>query len=91
MDPLGLSKLPAEFQPVISGLMDRIDALEAQSAKDTQAVADKLIAALTPMVKEAVDSVNTLTVTVATSVDEALGLLRRGVVAKVEWGPEPGK
>ena len=91
MSLTGVTEAAATIPADIKLLMDRVDVLEAQSAKDTQAVADKLIAALTPMVKEAVDSVNTLTVTVATSVDEALGLLRRGVVAKVEWGPEPGK
>lgn len=71
-------------------LIARVAALEAQSAKDVNAIADKVIAALTPLVKEGVDAVNTLTITSSNAVDQALRLLRRvnGAAITVTLGPE---
>lgn len=48
-----VSKLPAEMQPIIMAVMDRVAALEAQSAKDANAIADKLIAAILPEIQGA--------------------------------------
>jgi allophanate hydrolase subunit 1 len=90
MDILGLEKLPAEAQPIIKQLLDRVDALEAQSAKDISAIADKVIAGLGPKVDEVVTAVNTITLTVNASVVEITALARRidGAKLKFELGPE---
>lgn len=88
MDPIGLkaavAALPAEIQPVLGALMDRIDALETQSAKDTQAIADKVLAALIPQLQAITQSVNAVA-------DQALGVVRRidGFTITMKLGPEP--
>ena len=80
--------LPAD----IKALMDRVDALEAQSAKDVQAIADKVLAELKPMIQSMVDAVNTLTVTGGAAVQETMTTVRRldGMTVIVKLGPEPG-
>lgn len=88
MDPLGIQKAmaaaPAELQPLIQYLMDRTDALEAQAAKDTEAIADKVIAAVVPLGQAMVQTVNNVA-------DEAMTLIRRfdGASMTVKLGPEP--
>ena len=65
-DPLGLQAalkaLPAETQsalmPLLSAIFDRMDALESQTAKDTQAIADKVIAALVPQLQAVTQTAN---------------------------------
>ena len=73
---------------VVSGLMDRIAALEAQSAKDTNAIADKLIAAVLPVIQAAGASVDTMTLTVNASATEFLRLAKRIDGAKLVLGPD---
>ena len=100
-DLLGLSKLPDEVKPIVQALMDRVDALElklagdvqaleAKTALDVQAIADKVIAGLSPLVTQAVDAVNTVTLTVNASVVEITALARRidGAKLTVTLGPE---
>lgn len=88
MDPLGIQKamaaVPAEVQPLIQYLMDRTDQLEAQTAKDTRAIADKVIAALVPQVQAMTQTVNAVA-------DQAMTLIRRldGATVTVKLGPEP--
>ncbi len=94
MDILGLKQvaatLPVEMQAFATGLIDNISQLETKTAGDIQAIADKVIAGLQPMVKEAVDAVNTLTLTANASVVEITGLARRidGAQMKFTLGPE---
>lgn len=85
-----VAKLPAELQPILSALLDRITQLETQTSKDVDAVADKIIAALTPIVKQAVDAVNTLTVTASSAVGEIVNTARRvnGAKLTIELGPD---
>lgn len=85
-----ISKFSAEEQQIIRELFDRVDALETKGAADVQAIADKVIAGLQPMVKEAVDGVNNLTVTVGVSIQEVTALARRidGAKLTVTLGPE---
>ncbi len=87
-----VAKLPAELRPVMEALMDRVMQAEAQSAKDAAAIADRVLAGLAPMVQQAVDGVNTLTLTVDASVQEIVGLARRidGAKVTIALGPEPG-
>lgn len=86
MDPLGiqaaLKAAPAEVQPLLQLLMDRLDAPEAQSAKDTKAIADELIAALVPQAQAMAQTVNAVA-------DQAMTLLRRldGASATIRLGP----
>jgi len=79
-----VSKLPAEFQPVITALMDRIAQLEAQTAKDVDAIADKVIAAMVPQAQALTQTVNAVA-------DQAMTLIRRldGAQVTVKLGPEP--
>ena len=65
-----VGKLPAEFQPVLNSLMDRIAELERQSAKDMDALADKVIAALVPQAQAITQTVNAVA-------DQTLTLLRQ--------------
>ena len=87
MDPIGLkaavAELPAEIQPVLSALMDRIDALEAKEAADLNALADKVIAALTPQLQAITQTVNAVA-------DQAMTVIRRvdGAQITVKLGPE---
>ncbi len=92
-DPIGLKALPAEVQPIFEQLMNRIDTLEAQGAKDVNAIADKIIAAVGPKVDAAVEAVNTLTLTANASVVEVTALARRidGASATFKLGPEVGQ
>lgn len=85
-----VAKLPAEFQPVLNALMDHIAQLEAQTAKDVDAIADKVIAGLTPSVNQAVAAVNTLTVTASAAVTEIVNTARRinGAKITVDLGPD---
>lgn len=83
----GLAKaveaLPAEFQPVLTAMMDRIATLEAQGAKDIGAIADKVIAAILPEVQG-------MRVEFSAAVQETLVLIRRvnGLTVTVALGPE---
>lgn len=90
MDLLGLKALPAEVQPIIEHLLDRIDALEARASQDVDRFADKIIAAVGPKIDSAVDAVNTITLTVNASVVEITRLARRidGASAIFRLGPE---
>ena len=87
-----VSALPAELQPLITQILQSITALEAKAAADESAIAKQVIDGLTPMVKQAVDGVNTLTLTLDASVQEIVGLARRidGASMKITLGPEPG-
>jgi hypothetical protein len=79
-----MAALPAEAQPLIASLMDRIDALEAKEAADLNALADKVIAAVTPQLQAITETVNGLT-------DQALGVVRRidGLTLTMKLGPAP--
>jgi hypothetical protein len=87
MDPIGLkaavAALPAEIQPILATLLDRIDALEAQTAKDTKAIADEVIAALVPQAQALTQTVNAVA-------NQAMTLIRRidGASMTVKLGPE---
>lgn len=88
------------FQGDINALNDKLEAaltriaeLEDKTAKDIDAMADKVIAAFSPKVDAALEAVNTLTVTasngigeVVNSVNAITALVKRGVVT--QWGPE---
>lgn len=76
-----VGKLPAELQPVIAALMDRIDALEKQSAADMDQLATKIIAALVPQAQALTQTVNAVA-------DEALTVIRRldGATLTVKLG-----
>ena len=78
-----VAKLPAEMQPILSALMDRIAALEAQTAKDTEAIADKVIAALVPQLQALTQTANAVA-------GEAMAIIRRidGAAVTVKLGPE---
>lgn len=87
MDPIGLkaavAALPGEVQPVLTALMDRIDALEAKEAADLDALADKVIAALTPQLQAITQTVNAVA-------DQAMTIIRRvdGATVTVKLGPQ---
>lgn len=95
------------FQGDINALNDKLEAaltriaeLEDKTAKDIDAMADKVIAAFTPKVDaalasfdKAVGAVNTLTVTASGGIEEVVNsvnaitmLVKRGAV--MNWGPE---
>ena len=82
MDPLGiqaaLKAAPAELQPLITEMLDRMDALEAKAAADENALADKLIAAVVPQIQA-------ITQTINEAISEVLGLARQGV--SIKMGP----
>lgn len=82
----------SQMEAALSALMDKVAALEAQGARDTNAIADKLIAAIVPLVQSGVDkvtsTVDTLTVTVNSSIMEALRLAKRIDGAKIVLGPD---
>jgi hypothetical protein len=88
-----IAALPAELQPIINGLLQRIDSLEAQIARDANAIADKVIEALAPRVDEAVKAVNTMTITVGCAADLAIRTIQRvdGMSVAVKLGPDPSK
>ena len=81
--------LPAD----IKLLMDRIDALEKQGAADGRSIAAEVIAELKPMVQQAVDAVNTLTLTAGASVQLLTATAQRidGATITINLGPEPGE
>ncbi len=93
MDLLGLkevaAKLPAEMQEFATALISSVTELETKTVADVQAIADKVIAGLQPMVKEAVDAVNTLTLTANASVVEITGLARRIDGARMQFSLGP--
>lgn len=94
MDILGLKQvaatLPTELQTFATALIESISQLETKTAGDVEAIADKVIAGIQPMVKEAVDAVNTVTLTINASVVEITGLARRidGAEMKFTLGSE---
>lgn len=65
-----VKNLPVEARPLIAEIMDRLGALEAQTAKDTEAIADKVIAALVPQVQAVTQTLNAVA-------DEVLTVVRR--------------
>ena len=92
MDPLGL-------QQSIAALADKVAALEAQAAKDQNAIVDKVLVAILPEIRamraavtsgieKACTSVDQITLTVNASVTEALALARRIDGASFRLGPE---
>ena len=87
-----IARLPQEMQPVLTALMLSMTDLETKAAKDESAIAQQVIDGLAPMVKQAVDGVNTLTLTLDASVQEIVTLARRidGMSVSVKLGPEPG-
>jgi hypothetical protein len=98
MDILGLQAAIAELQKATTAQSEKIAALEAQVAKDVNAIADKVIAALTPMMSQACASVDALTVTASSAIDEinnsvrdALEVVKRvdGATVIVKLGPKP--
>jgi hypothetical protein len=100
MDPLGLQADIAKTQAALNAALDRIAALEAQTAKDVSAIADKVLNGVLPEVQamrvslaagidKAVDSVNQLSLVASASVTEALALARRIDGAKFILAPEP--
>ena len=92
MSLTGVTEAAATIPADIQLLMDRVATLESQSAKDVQAIADKVLAELKPMVQSVVDAANALVVTVDGSVTETLALIRRidGMKVTVTLAPEPG-
>lgn len=94
MDPLGiqsaLKAAPAELQPLLDHLLDRVDALETRGVDDVKSIASQVIAGLSPMVKQATDAVNTLTIVASASVTEVTALIRRidGARFTLKLGPE---
>lgn len=95
MDPLGLKSstdelvkaaqaLPIEVQSVVLPILDRIGQLEAQAAKDTNAIADKVIAAVVPQIQALTETANAVA-------DQAMSLLRRidGASVTVKLGDMP--
>lgn len=91
MDPLGiqaaLKAVPAEAQPLIKMLMDRMDALEAQTAKDAQALAAQIDAAVEKVIAALVPQAQAMTQTVNAVADQAMTLLRRLDGASIHLGP----
>lgn len=77
-----ISALPAEAQPLIKFLMDRLDALESKEAADLNALADKVIAAVVPQLQAVTQTFNAVA-------DQTLSLLRRVDGASIRLGPEP--
>ncbi len=97
MDPLGgkaiaeaAAKLPAEMQEFATAVMAQMTVLETKSALDVNAIADKVLAGLKPMVEQATGAVNTMTLTVNASVVEVTALVRRidGASMRFSLGPE---
>ena len=78
-----IAALPAEAQPLVTMLMDRLDALEAQGARDSKAIADSVTAALVPQIAA-------MTATVNEVGGEMLTFLRRldGASVKLTLAPE---
>jgi hypothetical protein len=85
-----VSQLPAEFQPVLTAVMDRLAALEAQGAKDSQILAQQVIDGVKSAIQPAVEAVNTVALTVNASVTEITALARRidGATFTAKLGPE---
>ncbi len=71
--------------PILKASFDRIDALEAKEASDMNALADKVIAALTPQLQAITQTVNEVG-------GESLALIRRIVDGGVHlsFGKESG-
>ncbi|HXE05763.1 MAG TPA: hypothetical protein VN579_07245 [Bryobacteraceae bacterium] len=90
MDLLGVQADIAKTQAALNEAVNRISQLEVQSAKDVNAITDKLIAAVLPEVRAARGSIDQLTMTLSASVQEALVTIRRinGATIKFELGPE---
>jgi Flp pilus assembly protein TadG len=90
MDLLGVQADLAKAQGALALMADRIAALETQTAKDVNAIADKVIAAVLPEVQGARASVDQLAVVVSASVQETLVLVRRidGAGFTFKLGPE---
>ncbi len=94
MDILGLKQvaaaLPAEMQAFANAMIISVTQLESKTAADVQTIADAVINGLKPMIKDAVDAVNTVTLTVNASVVEVTALARRldGSTVRFALGPE---
>lgn len=92
-DEVGL-KAAQQADATAKTLIDRIAALEAQSARDVNAIADKVIAAVLPEVQKTRGSIETcldnITLTVNASVTECLAMARRldGANMTFKLGPE---
>lgn len=90
MDLLGVQKDLDTMGAQLTSALARIADLEAQTAKDVDAIADKLIAALLPEAQAARASVDQLTVVCSASVTEVLALARRidGAALSFKLAPE---
>lgn len=88
MDPLGLQKAIDDLSAKLNEQQDRIAQLETQIAKDVNAIADKVIAAVLPEVQGARASVDQMAVVISASVTEALNLAKRLNGATLSLGPE---
>lgn len=77
MDLLGVQADLAKAQADLNQALDRIEKLEAQSAKDVSSITDGLKSAIVPEVQAARQSIDTAIVTVNSAVTEILALARR--------------
>lgn len=89
MDLLGVQADLAKAQTSLVAMADRVQALETQAARDVNAIADKVIAAVLPEVQGARASVDQLTLVASASVQETLVLVRRidGAAFTFRLGP----
>ena len=88
MDLLGVQADLTKTQAMLQEALDRIAALETQSAKDLDTLATKVIDGLSPMVKQGVDAINTATIAVSNGINEVVTLARRIDGATFKLGPE---
>jgi hypothetical protein len=90
MDLLGLQSALDKTNTDLAAALDKITALEVKAATDTQATAQLVLDGLKPLVQDAVNAVNTVTLTINASVTEITALARRlnGAEVKLTLGPE---
>jgi hypothetical protein len=90
MDLLGVQKDLDQAKKDLADALDRIAILEAQTAKDVSLIAGTILAGVTPLLKSAVDAVNTITLTVNATAVELQAIVRRldGANLTLALGPE---
>jgi predicted metal-dependent phosphoesterase TrpH len=78
-----VAKLPAELQPILVAVVDKVAEIETKTAGDIQAIAKQVIDALVPQVQAVTQTANA-------GISETLALIRRldGATITIRLAPD---